>query len=247
MKKTLFVLPFCMALAFCSRKSVPPPPTGVSNVKVGRGDTMTSAASASSSYTTADRDWAYKANRDTMLNGTWSLNGMLSSGGAWASTEIMDSTGALTTAGDTAMAINTTNPQTGTKTTVGRRGSAKTKNRNALYEGAKTRLKMDYRAGSAIDTTALEPYKYWTRTPTLVLAGGIFSGNTGCNSMSGRVNYDVKDLRFDQKINTSRMACNEYDETNFLTLLKRVDNYTMNGNVLELRQGNTLLLSFKKV
>ena len=64
--------------------------------------------------------------------------------------------------------------------------------------------------------------------------------------MSGRVNYDTKDLRFDRNIITSKMACNEYDENSFISLLKRVDNYTVNGDMLELRQGNTLLLTFKR-
>ena len=256
MKKTLFVLPVCLVFAFCSRKTVPPAPTGVSNVKVGRGDTMTSAAAASANYTSADRDWAYKANRDTLLNGTWTLQGMLSTGGTWSSTEVMDSTGmaATGTTTDSAMSVSgggtTATAMTGTAagrtTGTGRRGSARTKNRNALYEGAKTRLKMEYKAGSAIDTTALEPYKYWTRTPSLVVSGGVFSGHTGCNSMSGRLNYDNKDLKFDRAINTSKMPCNEYDEASFISLLKRVDSYTVNGNMLELRQGNTLLLTFRK-
>ena len=115
-----------------------------------------------------------------------------------------------------------------------------------MYAGAQSRLKMNYKMGSAIDTSALEPYKYWTRTPSLVFNAGIFTGNTGCNSMSGRVNYDNKDLRFNPTINTSKMSCNEYDESAFLSLLKRVDNYSLTGNTLELRQGTTRLLSFRK-
>ncbi len=42
------------------------------------------------------------------------------------------------------------------------------------------------------------------------------------------------------------MNCNDYDEANFLAALKKVDNYTINGDQLELKQGSTLLLTFKR-
>jgi heat shock protein HslJ len=250
MKKRLFVLPLCFALAFCSRKTVPPPPVGVSNVKVGSGDTMTSAANASAKFGTQDRDWAYKANRDTALNGTWMLEGMLSSDGVWASTEVRDtinSTGLAST--DTAMSVGTSATATTTTTkSSGKKSAGRNKQRNALYAGAQTRLKMQYKMASNIDTTALEPYKYWSRTPSLVInaARAVFTGNTGCNSMSGSFNFSDKDIQFGRNIVTSKMSCNEYDENNFLSLLKRADTYSMTGNRLEIRQGATLLLTFVK-
>ena len=246
MKKTIFVLPLCLVFAFCSRKVVPPPPVGVSNVKVGSGDTMTSATNASAKFGTADRDWAYKANRDTSLNGTWMLEGMLAADGAWASTEKRDTTMVLT---DTAMAISGgTNMGSATAKTGRKTSAARSKKRNQLYVNAQTRLKMDYKAGSAIDTSALEPYKYWTRTPTLMInaARAVFTGNTGCNSMSGSFNFSEKEIQFGKNIVTSKMSCNEYDETNFLSLLKRADNYALTGNRMEIRQGSTLLLTFVK-
>lgn len=249
MKQKLFVVPLCLFFAFCSRKTVPPPPTGVSNVKVGRGDTMTSAASAGASYSNADRDWAYRSTRDTSLNGTWTLEGMVASDGSWSTTEVRDSVAGAVASTDTAMAVGsatTTTTTGGTTTKSTSTKKSRNKSRNTLYAGAQSRLKLNYKLGSHIDTTALEPYAYWKRTPSLVFNAGIFTGNTGCNSMSGRVNYDNKDLRFNPTINTSKMACNEYDENMFLTLLRKVDNYTMSGNTLELRQGNTRLLSFRK-
>jgi heat shock protein HslJ len=248
MKKTIFVLPLCALLTFCSRKTVAPAPAGISNVNVGRGDSMTSAAKASAGFTTADRDWAYKAKRDTSLNGTWTLTGIMANDGTWGSTEVIDTTSMATTATtDTAMSAETT----ATTTTTGGKSTSKrarTKNRNALYTAAQTRLKLDYKAGSAIDTTALEPYKYWTRTPTLSInaARAVFTGNTGCNSMSGTFNFSEKDIQFGRNIVTSKMACNEYDESVFLSALKKADNYTINGDILEIRQGNTKLLSFRK-
>jgi heat shock protein HslJ len=255
MKKTIFVLPLCLVFTFCSRKTVPPPPVGVSNVRVGSGDTMTSAATASARFGTQDRDWAYKANRDTILNGTWTLEGMLASDGTWSSTEKRDTTtGAGLASVDTAMAVDAsagmaaTTTATSTKKTGKKSSASRNKNRNALYAGAQTRLKMDYKAGSAIDTTALEPYKYWTRTPSLTINAtrAVFTGNTGCNSMSGSFNFSEKDIQFGRNIVTSKMSCNEYDESNFLSLLKKADTYTVSGNRLEIKQGNTVLLTFVK-
>ena len=248
MKKTIFVLPLCVLLSFCSRKIVPPAPAGISNVNVGRGDTMTSAAKASAGFTAADRDWAYKANRDTSLNGTWTLTGMMANDGTWSSTEVLDTTAMAPSVGtDSAMTVAGSANRTGTKSATTRR-APKGKNRNALYAGARSRLKMDYKAGSAINTYAIEPYKYWTRTPTLNInaARAVFTGNTGCNSMSGTFNFSEKDIQFGRNIVTSKMACNEYDETVFINALKKADSYVLNGNVLEIRQGNTLLLSFRK-
>ena len=241
MKKTIFVLPLCVLLTFCSRKTVAPAPAGISNVNVGRGDTMTTAAKAGAGFTTADRDWAYKANRDTSLNGTWKLAGMMASDGTWSSTEVKDTTSMVVT--DTAMTVGTA---AGTKSAA--KKPAKNKNRNALYASAQSRLKMDYKAGSAIDTSALEPYKYWARTPSLTInaARSVFTGNTGCNSMSGTFNFSENAIQFGRNIVTSKMACNEYDESVFISALKKADSYRINGNSLEIRQGNTLLLTFTK-
>jgi heat shock protein HslJ len=64
--------------------------------------------------------------------------------------------------------------------------------------------------------------------------------------MSGSFNFSNKDIQFGRNIVTSKMSCNEYNESSFLSALKKADNYTLNGNTLELKQGNTLLLSFRK-
>jgi heat shock protein HslJ len=177
---------------------------------------------------------------------------MMANDGSWSSTEVIDTTSmSMSGTTDTAMTVGTgtTTSTSGGKSVSSRsKGSAKTKKRNQLYTAAQSRLKLDYKAGSAIDTTALEPYKYWTRTPSLSInaARAVFTGNTGCNSMSGTFNFSDKDIQFGRNIVTSKMACNEYDESVFLAALKKADSYTINGNTLEIRQGNTLLLSFKK-
>ncbi|MCW3082282.1 META domain-containing protein [Segetibacter sp.] len=256
MKKTIFVLPLCLFFAFCSssRKAVTPAGPGISNVNVSRGDTMTSAAKASASFTPADRDWAYRANKDTSLNGTWRLDGMLASNGSWSSTSTwyQDTSAAAMT--DTALASTTTGTDatmTGTSGTGGTsakaRARARNNRRNALYDTAKARLKMDYKSTSTLDTT-VQPFQYWKRMPSLTInaARQVFTGTTGCNSMSGSFNFSNKDIQFGRNIVTSKMACNEYDETAFLAALKKADNYSLTGNMLEIRQGNTLLLTFRK-
>lgn len=216
---------------------------------------MTSAAKASANFTPADRDFAYKATKDTGLNGTWVLDGLLAANGSWSSTSTWNQD-------TTAMATNTTmstdsastmtagngaitNASGGTATT----GKRKTKNnRSALYDSAKSRLaNTDYKTTSTFDTTA-QPFQYWKQIPSLTLNPTrlVFTGSTGCNSMSGSFKFSNKDIQFGRNIVTSKMSCNEYDESNFLSALKKADNYTVNGNMLEIRQGNTLLLTFKK-
>ena len=248
MKKTFFLFPICLIFAFCSRKTVLPPPTGISNVTVGQGEEKVSAEKAVANYGTADKDWTYKTKPETSLNGSWMLEGMLATNGTWSSTEKVESATQANNqavAEDTAMGVSTggsTTKKMGVRNAAAKRGA----NKNALYENAKTRLKLDYKSGSAIDTSALEPYAYWKQVPAITFAKNAFYGNTGCNSMSGSINYSTKELQFDRNITTSKMACMEYDESNFLSLLKRADTYILNGNMLELRQGSIVLMKYKK-
>lgn len=239
MKKTIFVLPLCLFFAFCSssRKATTPASPGISNVNVSRGDTMTSASVASASFSSDQRDWAYKGTRDNTLSGRWTLDGMMGPDGNWQSASsgiVSDS--ALSVMPDTTSMAGTAN------------SNAKGKSSNkALYEESKKRLNMQFRDSTVRDTTT-QAYKYWTRTPTLIINAQnlVFTGNTGCNSMSGKLNFDEKDIQFDRNIITSKMMCNDYDETAFLSALKKADSYSVNGDRLELKQGNSVLLSFVK-
>ncbi len=163
-----------------------------------------------------------------------------------------------TTTGTTGTTTGTTgiNGDNATGSTSSGRGTStgktktKTKtNSRAIYDSARARLSLDPASPpSTIDSSLLQPYKYWGRTPTMSInaARRVFSGNTGCNSMSGSFNFSGNDIQFNKSINTSKMSCNDYDETNFLAALKKVDHYTINGNQLELKQGSTTLLTFKR-
>lgn len=255
MKKTVYVLPLCLFFAFCSssRKAVTPAGPGISNVNVSRADTMTSAEKASASFTSADRDWAYKANKDTGLNGTWTLDGMLASNGSWSSTAdwYKDTTAAAmsdTSMNMSSMSAASDSSMSASNSNKGKRTKARSRNnRRALYDTAKARLNLDYKSTSTLDTT-VQPFQYWKRLPALTLNPSrlVFTGTTGCNSMSGTFNFSSNNIQFGRNIVTSKMACNEYDEATFLAALKKADSYTINGNTLELRQGSTLLLTFKK-
>ena len=241
-----------MFFAFCSssKKAAIPVTPGISNVNVSRNDTMTSVANASSSLTAADRDWSYTAKHDTSLNGTWVLAGMVATDGTWSDANNMNKDSSSTATADTAVMVSndTATAATSADKNVGRKGKRKLKdNRKALYDSAQARLNMNYKSTSTLDTTA-EPFKYWTRTPTVTLNATslVFTGNTGCNSMSGSFNFNNQNIQFGRNIITSKMSCNEYNESNFLSALKKADSYTLNGNTLELRQGTTKLLAFRK-
>jgi heat shock protein HslJ len=148
---------------------------------------------------------------------------------------------------DTDTTTTNTSTSSATTTRAGKRKARKNNKRAALYDTAQARLRLDYKANTTLDTTA-QPYNYWTRIPSVTLNASrlVFTGTTGCNSMSGNFNFSSKDIQFGRNIVTSKMSCNEYDETKFISALKKADNYTLNGNTLELKQGNTLLLTFKK-
>lgn len=258
MKNIIFVLPLCIFFAFCSssKKAVTPVKPGISNVNVSINDTMTSAANASSSFTAADRDWAYTSKHNTTLNGTWILKGMAGNDGSWSETQswnkdssTMVTDTAVIVSNDTTISSDTANTTAATPPNLysGKKGKYKN-NRKALYDSAQVRLdNVDYQSTATLDTTA-QPFKYWTRMPSVTFNATnlIFTGTTGCNSMSGSFNFNNKDIQLGRNIVTSKMSCNEYNETNFLSALKKADNYTLNGNMLELKQGNTKLLSFKK-
>lgn len=259
MKKTTFVLPLFILFAYCSssKKATTLVTPGISNVNVSRNDTMTSAAKISSSLTSADRDWLYTAKRDTNLNGTWVLEGMAGSDGNLSSTQSSNTDSSAATVTDTAMVVSndTSGSATNASSSEGTtnrskkgRNRAKNNKRAALYDSAQARLRLNYKSDSTALDTATQPFKYWERTPSVTLNASnlIFTGTTGCNSMSGSFNFNNKDIQFGRNIVTSKMSCNEYNESNFISALKKADNYTLNGNMLELKQGSTLLLTFKK-
>lgn len=72
-----------------------------------------------------------------------------------------------------------------------------------------------------------------------------FTGNGGCNRISGQYSLEKKDrIRFENVIST-KMSCNDIAfETSFLSLLNEVDRFKMEDNALVFRDGNDVILKF---
>lgn len=74
-----------------------------------------------------------------------------------------------------------------------------------------------------------------------------FSGNDGCNRMTGKLFYEPKILRFTNII-TTEMACLKNGlTTEFVNALKSSTAYTIANNRLTLRNSDTETLVFKKI
>jgi heat shock protein HslJ len=72
-----------------------------------------------------------------------------------------------------------------------------------------------------------------------------YNGSGGCNRISG--NYEIRQGRisFSEPTGT-RMMCNDQAfEDNFISLLKRVDRYSIENDMMVLKDGNRVLLIFK--
>ena len=73
-----------------------------------------------------------------------------------------------------------------------------------------------------------------------------YIGSGGCNRISG--NYNIRSnnrISFSEPTGT-RMSCNDQAfEDNFFALLKRVDRYTIENDMMLLKDGNRVLLLFK--
>lgn len=73
-----------------------------------------------------------------------------------------------------------------------------------------------------------------------------FTGNAGCNRISGNYTLDKKDrIHFGEVIST-KMSCEDIGfETGFLSSLAGIDGYETSGNILMLRQGDNVLLKLE--
>jgi heat shock protein HslJ len=74
-----------------------------------------------------------------------------------------------------------------------------------------------------------------------------FSGNTGCNRMSGTFfASDSATIQFNDKMITTRMFCSGYNESAFLQNLLRVDNYKFRKGMLVFSVGSIEVLRWKR-
>ncbi len=81
------------------------------------------------------------------------------------------------------------------------------------------------------------------RIPTLVinLNKSSFSGNTGCNRMSGTFTRTDTSFQFSDKIMLTKMACPGYNEKEFIESLLRATRYKFDNGVLVFLQDMTEL------
>ena len=71
-------------------------------------------------------------------------------------------------------------------------------------------------------------------------------GNTGCNTINGKVKIDGSKVTFSEII-TTEMACPGNFEYRFLTALQSVDNYKIEKLRLFLYEGEKVRLVFRKI
>ena len=72
------------------------------------------------------------------------------------------------------------------------------------------------------------------------------SGNTGCNVLNGTIAVNDNAIKFSD-IATTRMACRNSVETEFLSVLNRADNWSIINNELMLKMGNSVLATLNGV
>ena len=81
------------------------------------------------------------------------------------------------------------------------------------------------------------------KVPVIIfdLAKGTFTGNNGCNKMNGKITIRKSSLSFNDKIMTTKMACQGYNEQGFMKNLLKTDRYKIEGGLLILMSGTTEL------
>ncbi len=74
-----------------------------------------------------------------------------------------------------------------------------------------------------------------------------FTGHTGCNAISGRLEISGNSIRFLNTAPSTAIDCmGGFGQGTLLDLLNRVDSYTYVGDELQLMQGSEILLRLKK-
>ena len=73
------------------------------------------------------------------------------------------------------------------------------------------------------------------------LATKRFTGNTGCNNMSGTFDFTDSTLQFNQRIITTKMSCVGYNERAFLESLLQTNSYRLQNGILILMFNQTEL------
>jgi heat shock protein HslJ len=105
---------------------------------------------------------------------------------------------------------------------------------------------MDYISGPRIAFNGLYPGK--KPTMTFNVRDMKLTGNSSCNSFSGKLDADDTKITFNSPLISTKMACPGEGESTFFDMLKRVNLYSINGDtVLTFRTGDIAIMRFKKI
>jgi heat shock protein HslJ len=89
----------------------------------------------------------------------------------------------------------------------------------------------------------------WAKQPfiNINLNDKTFSGNSGCNSITGKFAVGTENyIAFDKNFISTKMACTGNYEKAFLSTLLKINRYTINKDELELGQGEIVLMKFRR-
>lgn len=108
------------------------------------------------------------------------------------------------------------------------------------------RWELNYISGPRIAFNGLYPGK----KPELLfeLAEKRVSGNSSCNSFSGKLIADDTSINFNEPMAVTKMACPGEGEAIFFEILKKVNKYSVTGDTtLNFMMGDIAIMRFKKV
>ena len=104
---------------------------------------------------------------------------------------------------------------------------------------------LNYISGPRIAFNGLYPGK----KPELIfnLTEKRFSGNSGCNSFTGKLEADDSSINLNEPTVMTKMACPGEGETIFFEMLKKVNKYTISGDTtLNFMMGDIDIMRFSK-
>jgi heat shock protein HslJ len=105
---------------------------------------------------------------------------------------------------------------------------------------------LNYISGPRIAFNGLYPGK----KPQLLfnLADKRVSGNSSCNSFSGKLLADDTSINFNEPMVATKMACPGEGEAVFFEMLKKVNKYAVTGDTtLNFMMGDIAIMRFRKV
>ena len=105
---------------------------------------------------------------------------------------------------------------------------------------------LNYISGPRIAFNGLYPGK----KPQMVfnLADKRVSGNSSCNSFSGKLQADDTSINFNEPLIVTKMACPGEGEAVFFEMLKKVNKYAITGDTtLNFMMGDIAIMRFKKI